>query len=56
MFLIPKYCHMSHRISKQYWERGYQRREIGQHVGVAQETVGQLQHFTVIVMGKFLHW
>ena len=31
-------------------------RVIGQHVGVPRETVGQLQHFTVIAMGKYLLW
>ena len=56
MFLAPKYCHTSHRISKKYWKNGCQGREIGQHVGVAQETVGQLQHFTVIATGKYLLW
>ena len=29
---------------------------IGQHVGVPRETVGQLQHFTVIAMEKYLLW
>ena len=29
---------------------------IGQHVGVPRETVGQVQHFTVIAMEKYLLW
>ena len=31
-------------------------RVIGQHVGVPRDTVGQLQHSTVIAMGKYLLW
>ena len=31
-------------------------RVIGQHVGVPRETVGQLQHFTVIAIGIYLLW
>ena len=47
---------MSHRVLQRYWENGCQRREIGQHVGEPPGTVGQLQHFTVIVMAKYLLW
>ena len=35
---------------------GFRMRVIGQHVGVPRDTVGQLQHFTVIAMGKYLLW
>ena len=58
MVLIHKYFRLIrwNRISQNYWENGCQRRELGQHVGEPPGTVGQLQHFTVIVMGKFLSW
>ena len=56
MVLIPKYCQMSLRILQRYCENGCQRREVGQHVGEPPGTVGQLQHFTVIVVAKYLLW
>ena len=56
MVLIPKYCQRNHRILQRYCENGCRRREIGQHVGERPETVGQLQHFTEIVMAKYLLW
>ena len=56
MGLIPKYCQMSHRILQRYCTNGCQRREVGQHVGEPPGAVGQLQHFTVIVMAKYLLW